>query len=136
MVSEAGVRAQRADESTRRAASMSEGLTRLGRKMVPHDENDLFASCQVGLVSGDAGWHEPGRALFARRKDDMQDHRAYGTRFPFGACPDSRNVLINSPSPHTFMAEKRLYHSPSGTSGSVSSHAASNSSCLAGIFRL
>ena len=66
----------------------------------------------------------------------LQEYRAYGTRFPFGACPCSRNVLINSNSPHTVMPEKRLYHSPSGTSGSASSHVASNSSCVAGIFRL
>jgi hypothetical protein len=61
---------------------------------------------------------------------------AQGTRLPFGACPGSKNVLINAPSPHTVTPEKRLYHSPSGTSGSVSSHVASSSSCVAGIFRL
>jgi hypothetical protein len=43
---------------------------------------------------------------------------AQGTRLPFAACPGSRKVLINSPSPHTVMPEKRLYHSPSGISGS------------------
>jgi len=61
---------------------------------------------------------------------------AHGTRLPFAACPGSRNVLINSPSPQSVTPEKRLYHSPSGTSGSASSHVASTSSCVAGIFRL
>src|SRR5712691_5720402 len=74
--------------------------------------------------------------FFTSLKVTLVPEAAQETRLPFGACPGSRNVLINSPSPHTVMPEKRLYHSPSGTSGSESSHAASNSSCVAGIFRL
>ena len=60
---------------------------------------------------------------------------SYATRWPFGAWPGSRNVLISSPSPHTVIPGNRLYHIPSGTSGSLSSHFASSSSCDAGILR-
>ena len=60
----------------------------------------------------------------------------YETRTPFADWPRRRKVLISSPSPQTVIPESRLYHWPSGTSGSASSHFASNSSCVAGIWRL
>jgi hypothetical protein len=49
-----------------------------------------------------------------------------GNRWPFGAWPGSRKVLISSPSPQTVIPENRLYHGPSGTSGSPSSHFANS----------
>ena len=70
--------------------------------------------------------HFPGMQPHHSLKMTLVPQAAQETRLPFGACPRSRNVLINSPSPHTVMPERRLYHSPSGTSGSVSSHVASN----------
>lgn len=61
---------------------------------------------------------------------------SYDTRPPFAACPGSSSVLIRSPLPQTVIRGNHLCHWPSGTSGSVSNHFASNSSCVAGIFRL
>jgi len=90
----------------------------------------------LDMVRGFLTRQDPKQFLFfTSLKVALVPQAAQETRLPFGACPGSRNVLINSPSPHTVMPEKRLYHSPSGTSGSVSSHVASNSSCVAGIFR-
>ena len=61
---------------------------------------------------------------------------------PFGEmalidqAPRTATAVAKTPCKLAVIPEKRLYHSPSGTSGSVSSHVASNSSCVAGIFRL
>ncbi len=43
-------------------------------------------------------------------------------RFPFRMLSRDKEVLTSSPSPQRTIPGKRLYHSPSGTSGSLSSH--------------
>src|SRR5262249_24767508 len=47
---------------------------------------------------------------------------------PVGSWSDLRNVFTNSPSPQTIISGNRLNQRTSGTSGSVSSHRASNPS--------
>ena len=57
------------------------------------------------------------------------------TRFPTGICPGIRKVFTSSPSPQTIIPGNRLYQAPSGTSRSLSSHAAISSSCSDPILR-
>jgi len=61
--------------------------------------------------------------------------RLFQSSSPKGAWQGVRKVLISAPSPQTVIAGKRLYQLPNGTSGFVSSQAASDLMASASMLR-